>query len=219
MFLILLGPPGAGKGTQAALLVETWNLAHIATGDMFREAMRSGGEVGQQAKAYYDRGELVPDELTIRMLLERISQPDCGRGCLLDGFPRNLDQAKALDAALSKRSQAVDHAAYIRVGEEELVQRLSGRWTCRGCGAVYHEQYSPPKTAGRCDGCGGELYQRTDDQPDTVRRRLGVYFRDTAPLVEYYRHEGKLVEVDGGQSIEAVGRALKEALEPSTASR
>jgi adenylate kinase len=219
MFLILLGPPGAGKGTQAALLVETWKLAHIATGDMFREAMRSGSEVGRQAKAYYDRGELVPDELTIRMLLERISQPDCARGCLLDGFPRNLDQAKALDAALFKRSQAVDHTAYIRVGEEELVQRLSGRWTCRGCGAVYHERYSPPKTAGRCDGCGGELYQRTDDQPDTVRRRLGVYFRDTAPLVEYYRQEGKLVEVDGGQSIEAVGRALKEALEPSTASR
>jgi len=219
MFLILLGPPGAGKGTQAALLVETWNLAHIATGDMFREAMRSGSEVGQQAKAYYDRGELVPDELTIRMLLERISQPDCARGCLLDGFPRNLDQAKALDAALSKRSQAVDHAAYIRVGEEELVQRLSGRWTCRGCGAVYHERYSPPKTAGRCDQCGGELYQRTDDQPETVRRRLGVYFRETAPLVEYYRQEGKLIEVDGGQSIEAVGRALKEALEPSTASR
>lgn len=219
MFLILLGPPGAGKGTQAALLVETWNLAHIATGDMFREAMRSGSEVGQQAKAYYDRGELVPDELTIRMLLERISQPDCARGCLLDGFPRNLDQAKALDAALSKRSQAVDHAAYIRVGEKELVQRLSGRWTCRGCGAVYHERYSPPKAAGRCDQCGGELYQRTDDQPETVRRRLGVYFRDTAPLVEYYRQEGKLVEVDGGQSIEAVGRALKEALEPSTASR
>jgi adenylate kinase len=219
MFLILLGPPGAGKGTQAALLVETWKLAHIATGDMFREAMRSGSEVGQQAKAYYDRGELVPDELTIRMLLERIAQPDCARGCLLDGFPRNLDQAKALDAALSKRSQAVDHAAYIRVGEEELVQRLSGRWTCRGCGAVYHERYSPPKTAGRCDQCGGELYQRTDDQPETVRRRLGVYFRDTAPLVEYYRHEGKLVEVDGGQSIEVVGRALKEALEPSTASR
>jgi adenylate kinase len=219
MFLILLGPPGAGKGTQAALLVETWKLAHIATGDMFREAMRSGGEVGRQAKAYYDRGELVPDELTIRMLLERISQPDCARGCLLDGFPRNLDQAEALDAALSKRSQAVDHAAYIRVGEEELVQRLSGRWTCRGCGAVYHERYSPPKTAGRCDQCDGELYQRSDDQPETVRRRLGVYFRDTAPLVEYYRQGGKLVEVDGGQSIEAVGRALKEALEPSTASR
>ena len=219
MFLILLGPPGAGKGTQAALLVETWKLAHIATGDMFREAMRSGSEVGQQAKAYYDRGELVPDELTIRMLLERISQPDCARGCLLDGFPRNLDQAKALDAALSKRSQAVDHAAYIRVGEEELVQRLSGRWTCRGCGAVYHERYSPPKTAGRCDQCGGELYQRTDDHPETVRRRLGVYFRDTAPLVEYYQQEGKLIEVDGGQGIEAVGRALKEALEPSTASR
>jgi adenylate kinase len=219
MFLILLGPPGAGKGTQAALLAETSHLAHIATGDMFREAMRSGSELGQQAKAYYDRGELVPDELTIKMLLERLAQPDCAGGCLLDGFPRNLEQAKALDAALTQRSQAVDRVAYIRVGEEELVQRLGGRWTCRGCGAVYHERYSPPAVAGRCDQCGGELYQRSDDQPDTVRRRLTVYFRDTAPLVEYYRQGGKLVEVDGGQEIEAVSRALKEALEPSTATR
>jgi adenylate kinase len=219
MFLILVGPPGAGKGTQAAFLAETWKLAHIATGDMFREAMRSGTEVGNQAKAYYDRGELVPDELTIKMLLERLAQPDCARGCLLDGFPRNLEQAKALDAALSQRGQAVDQVAYIRVGEEELVQRLGGRWTCRGCGAVYHERYSPPAAAGKCDQCGGELYQRSDDQPETVRRRLTVYFRDTAPLVEYYREGSKLAEVDGEQGIEAVGRALKEALEPSTLAR
>lgn len=217
MFLILLGPPGAGKGTQAALLAQKKNLAHIATGDMFREAMRSGSEVGRQAKAYYDRGELVPDELTIRMLLERLAQPDCARGCMLDGFPRNLEQARALDAALSGRGQAVDRVAYIRVGEEELIQRLGGRWTCRGCGAVYHERNSPPATAGRCDQCGGELYQRSDDQPETVRRRLTVYFRDTAPLVEYYRQGCKLLEVDGGRDIDAVGRALLDALEPSTA--
>jgi adenylate kinase len=217
MFLILLGPPGAGKGTQAALLAEKKSLAHIATGDMFREAMRSGSEVGQQAKAYYDRGELVPDALTIRMLLERIARPDCAGGCMLDGFPRNLEQAKALDAALSERGQAVDRVAYIRVGEEELIQRLGGRWTCRGCGAVYHERNSPPATPGRCDQCGGELYQRSDDQPDTVRHRLGVYFENTAPLVEYYRQGSKLVEVDGGQDIDAVGRALLDALEPSTA--
>jgi adenylate kinase len=219
MFLILLGPPGAGKGTQAAFLAEARGLAHIATGDMFREAMRSGSEVGQQAKAYYDRGELVPDELTIRMLLERLAQPDCAGGCMLDGFPRNLEQAKALDSALAERGQAVDQVAYIRVGEEELIERLGGRWTCRRCGAVYHQQNSPPATAGRCDQCGGELYQRSDDQPETVRRRLTVYFRDTAPLVEYYRQRGKLAEVDGGQDIEAVGRALMDALEPSTSAR
>jgi adenylate kinase len=219
MFLILLGPPGAGKGTQAAFLAEARGLAHIATGDMFREAMRSDSEVGQQAKAYYDRGELVPDELTIRMLLERLAQPDCAGGCMLDGFPRNLEQAKALDSALAERGQAVDQVAYIRVGEEDLIERLGGRWTCRGCGAVYHQQNSPPATAGRCDQCGGELYQRSDDQPETVRRRLTVYFRDTAPLVEYYRQRGKLAEVDGGQDIEAVGRALMDALEPSTSAR
>jgi adenylate kinase len=219
MFLILLGPPGAGKGTQAAFLAEARGLAHIATGNMFREAMRSGSEVGQQAKAYYDRGELVPDELTIRMLLERLAQPDCAGGCMLDGFPRNLEQAKALDSALAERGQAVDQVAYIRVGEEELIERLGGRWTCRRCGAVYHQQNSPPATAGRCDQCGGELYQRSDDQPETVRRRLTVYFRDTAPLVEYYRQRGKLAEVDGGQDIEAVGRALMDALEPSTSAR
>jgi len=219
MFLILLGPPGAGKGTQAALLAEARSLAHIATGDMFREAMRSGSEVGQQAKAYVDRGELVPDELTIRMLLERLTQPDCAGGCMLDGFPRNLEQAKALDAALTERGQAVDHVAYIRVSEEELTERLGGRWTCRQCGAVYHQRNSPPATAGRCDQCGGELYQRSDDQPETIRRRLTVYFRDTAPLVEYYRQRGKLIEVDGQQGIEAVGRALLNALESSMSAR
>jgi adenylate kinase len=219
MFLILLGPPGAGKGTQAALLAQERGLAHIATGDMFREAMRSGSEVGQQAKAYVDRGELVPDEITVRMLLERLTQPDCSGGCMLDGFPRTLEQAKALDSALAGRGQAVDQVAYIRVGAEELIERLGGRWTCRQCGAVYHQRNSPPKTAGRCDQCGGELYQRSDDQPETVRRRLTVYFRDTEPLVEYYRQRGKLVEVDGGQGIEAVGRALLESLGPSTPAR
>jgi adenylate kinase len=213
LFLILLGPPGAGKGTQAVGLAEKQGLAHIATGDMFREAMRSRSEVGQRAKAYVDRGELVPDEITIQMLLERVAQSDCDRGCVLDGFPRNLEQAKALGAALAERGQAVDWAAYIRVGEDELIERLGGRWTCRQCGAVYHQRYSPPATAGRCDQCGGELYQRSDDEPETIRRRLGVYFRETAPVVEYYREEGKLLETDGEQDIEAVGRSLAEALE------
>lgn len=212
MFLILMGPPGAGKGTQAVILAEKQGLAHIATGDMFREAMRNGSDLGQRAKAYVDRGELVPDGITIQMLLERVAQPDCARGCVLDGFPRNLEQAKALDAALAERGQAVDWAAYIRVGEEDLIERLGGRWTCRQCGAVYHQRYSPPATAGRCDQCSGELYQRSDDQPETIRRRLGVYFRETAPVVEYYRQEGKLLEMDGEQDIEAVGRSLAEAL-------
>jgi adenylate kinase len=147
------------------------------------------------------------------MLLERVAQPDCARGCVLDGFPRNLEQARALDAALSERGQAVHRALYIRVGEDELIERLGGRWTCRRCGAVYHQQNSPPATAGRCDQCDGELYQRSDDQPETVRRRLTVYFRETAPLVEYYRQGEKLLEADGEQDIEAVGRALAEALE------
>jgi adenylate kinase len=235
LFLIVLGPPGAGKGTQAALLAEKWGLAHIATGDMFREVMRSGSELGRQAKAYYDRGELVPDELTIRMLLERLAQPDCAfaqtgaprqepvrarpGGCVLDGFPRNLEQARALDSALAERGQAVDRVAYIRVGEEELMGRLGGRWTCRQCGAVYHQRNNPPAAAGRCDQCGGELHQRSDDRPETVRHRLAVYFRDTAPVVEYYRQRGKLVEVNGEQDIEAVSRALAQALEPATSAR
>ncbi len=217
MFLILLGPPGAGKGTQAVGLAEKRDLAHIATGDMFREAMRSDSELGRQAKAYVDRGELVPDELTVRMLLERVAQPDCAGGCLLDGFPRTLEQARALDAALADRGQAVDWALYIRVGEEELIERLGGRWTCRQCGAVYHQRYSPPTSAGRCDQCSGELYQRSDDQPETVRRRLTVYFRDTAPLIEYYQKATKLIEADGEQDIEAVGQALAEGLERATA--
>lgn len=216
MFLILLGPPGAGKGTQAVGLAEKRGLAHIATGDMFREAMRSDSELGRQAKAYVDRGQLVPDELTVRMLLERIAQPDCAGGCLLDGFPRTLEQARALDAALADRGQAVDWALYIRVGEEELIERLGGRWTCRQCGAVYHQRYSPPASAGRCDQCSGELYQRSDDQPETVRRRLTVYFRDTAPLIEYYQKATKLIEADGEQGIEAVGQALAEGLERAT---
>jgi adenylate kinase len=211
LILILLGPPGAGKGTQAALVSRQAGVAHVATGDLFRENIRNQTELGKQAKAYVDRGELVPDQLTVRMLLDRLDRPDTQKGVLLDGFPRTVDQAKALDDALKGRDQAVDKVLYINVGEEEVIARLGGRWTCRQCGAVYHQVFSPPKTPGRCDQCGGELYQRDDDKPETVRNRLSVYTQQTAPLVDYYRQAGKLLEVNGEQNAEAVGKDLLKA--------
>ncbi len=211
MILILLGPPGAGKGTQAALISQQAGVAHVATGDLFRENIRNQTELGKQAKAYVDRGELVPDQLTVRMLLDRLDRPDTQKGVLLDGFPRTVDQAKALDDALKGRDQAVDKVLYINVGEEEVIARLGGRWTCRQCGAVCHQVFSPPKTPGRCDQCGGELYQRDDDKPETVRNRLSVYTQQTAPLVDYYRQAGKLLEVNGEQNAEAVGKDLLKA--------
>jgi adenylate kinase len=211
VFLILLGAPGAGKGTQAATMAAATGLAHIATGDLFRENIRNETELGKQAKLYVNRGELVPDELTVRMLLDRLERPDCQKGCLLDGFPRTLDQAKALDAALKDRGQAVDKVLYINVGEEEVVARLAGRWTCRQCGAIYHEQHNPPQVGGRCDKCGGELYQRDDDKPETVRNRLAVYNQQTAPLTDYYARAGKLVEVNGEHDAGSVGQDLLKA--------
>jgi adenylate kinase len=212
LYIILLGAPGAGKGTQADVLVKETGLLHISTGDMIREAMQQGTEVGRQAKAYYDRGELVPDEVIIRLLLERISQPDARNGFLLDGFPRTLEQARALDEALAARGVGIDKVLYINVSREELLDRLSGRWICRNCGAVYHEKFQPPATPGRCDRCGGELYQRPDDTRETAENRLRVYFDQTAPLIEYYQEQGKLVEVNGEQPVEAVTRDLLAAL-------
>ena len=211
MIIILLGAPGAGKGTQADAISQQADIAHIATGDLFRENIRNETELGKQAKAFVNRGELVPDELTVRMLLDRLERPDCQKGCLLDGFPRTLDQAKALDVALKDRGQAVDKVLYINVGEEEVVARLGGRWTCRQCGAVYHEKYQPPKVEGRCDKCNGELYQRDDDKPETVRNRLGVFNQQTAPLIDYYTRAGKLVEVNGEQDTASVGKDLLKA--------
>ncbi|HUS81680.1 MAG TPA: adenylate kinase [Dehalococcoidia bacterium] len=211
MILILLGPPGAGKGTQAALISQEAGVAHVATGDLFRENIRNQTELGLQAKAFVDKGSLVPDELTVRMLLDRLDRPDTQKGVLLDGFPRTVDQARALDEALKERGQAVDKVLYINVGEEEVVRRLAGRWTCRQCGAVYHQVFSPPKQQGKCDQCGGELYQRDDDKPETVRNRLGVYSQQTAPLIDYYKGQGKLLEVNGEQEADAVGRDLLKA--------
>ena len=215
MYGILFGGPGAGKGTQAAILAEKTGLVHITTGELFREAIRQETKLGKQAKPYYDRGQLVPDELTIAMLLERLSQGDCARGCLLDGFPRTLEQAAALDEALAQEGKAIDKVGYIQVPQDELLRRLSGRWNCRQCGSVYHQRFQPPRQAGRCDQCGGELYQREDDKPETARRRLEVYSQQTAPLIDYYRAKGKLVEVDGDKSVEEVAENLLAAVEDS----
>jgi adenylate kinase len=212
LYVILFGAPGAGKGTQATILAEKTGLVHITTGELFREAIRQETELGKQAKPYYDRGDLVPDELTIGMLLERLSQDDCARGCVLDGFPRTVEQAVALDTALAEQGKAIDKVLCIQVAEEEVLSRLSGRWTCRGCGTVYHERMHPPRQSGRCDRCGGELYQRDDDKAGPVRQRLEVYLRQTAPLVDYYRRAGRLVEVDGNRPVEDVSVHLLAAL-------
>ncbi|MFQ6019334.1 MAG: adenylate kinase [Dehalococcoidia bacterium] len=209
---MLFGAPGAGKGTQAALVAEKMGLAHITTGELFRENIRQGTELGKKAKPYYDAGQLVPDELTIGMLLDRISRDDCARGCMLDGFPRNLEQAHALDRALDGRGEEIDKVLYIKVSPQELLTRLAGRWSCRQCGAVYHERGYPPREPGVCDQCGGPLYQRDDDKPEVARQRLDVYLQNTAPLIDYYRERGKLLEIDGEQAVEAVGKAVLDAL-------
>jgi adenylate kinase len=174
MYIIFLGAPGAGKGTQAARLAEAMGLVHIATGDLFRQALERGTELGLAAKSYMEKGTLVPNRITISLVLERLSNPDSGRGAILDGFPRNLDQAGALDKALAQEGRAIDRVVYINVPEKELLKRLSGRWICRKCQTPYHITDSPPRVPGRCDKCGGELYQRPDDREESVRKRLEV---------------------------------------------
>ena len=212
MYIILLGAPGAGKGTQAVMLAEKKKLAQVASGDLFRKALQQETEPGKKAKVYMEKGQLVPDEITIQMVLERLAEPDCKTGAILDGFPRNLEQAKALDKALGKKSRGIDKVVYIRVSEGALLKRLSGRWICRNCQAPYHEVDSPPKAVGKCDRCGGELYQRADDNAATVKRRLEVYFAETAPLIGYYRRAGKLLEIDGEGSAVEVNRRILTAL-------
>lgn len=197
MYIIFLGAPGAGKGTQAVMLADKLNLVQVASGDLFRQALRDETELGLKAKAYMDKGQLVPDEITIQMVLERLSAPDCTSGAILDGFPRNLQQAEALDKVLEKQSKKIDKVVYIAVPEKELLKRLSGRWICRNCQTPYHEVDSPPKVAGKCDRCGGELYQRADDNVETIKKRLEVYFAETSPLIDYYTGTGKLLEING----------------------
>jgi adenylate kinase len=210
--IVLLGAPGAGKGTQAAILSQKMKLAHIASGDLFRANLEKGTELGKQAKVYMEKGQLVPNEITIKMVLDRIAAPDCQKGILLDGFPRNLEQAKALDEALKLQKKAIDNAVYIKVSEKELLNRLSGRWICRKCQTPYHEVNSPPKKAGICDKCGGELYQRADDNITTIKKRLEVYFAETAPLIDYYTKAGKLLEIPGEGSMEEISERIITAL-------
>lgn len=212
MYIIFLGAPGAGKGTQAAELASELGLVHVATGDLFRQALERGTELGLKAKSYMEKGTLVPNQITIGLVLERLSEPDCGGGAILDGFPRNLEQAEALDEALAGEGRAIDKAVYIKVSEEELLKRLGGRWICRKCQTPYHEVDSPPKVAGVCDKCGGELYQRADDNEESIKKRLEVYFAETVPLIDYYAKESKLIEVDGEGGVAEVAKRIKSAL-------
>jgi adenylate kinase len=214
MNIILLGAPGAGKGTQASLLSQKLKLAHVASGDLFRQALAKGTELGQQAKIYMEQGKLVPNEITIKMVLERITAPDCKSGIMLDGFPRNVEQAQALDEAFKKQGKTIDKTVYIKVSESELLKRLTGRWICRACQAPYHEVNSPPKVAGKCDKCGGELYQRSDDNTETIKNRLKVFFAETAPLIDYYSKAGKLLEVQGEGTMEEISERIISALQP-----
>jgi adenylate kinase len=212
MYVVLLGPPGVGKGTQAERLCEELELPHISSGELFRENIKGGTPLGKQAQSYIDRGELVPDQITIAMVAERLNEPDSAEGAVLDGFPRTIEQADALDEVLGKRGHSVGLVPYINASTETLLQRLGGRWTCRDCQMVYHALFSPPREPGRCDVCGGELYQRPDDTPETHRRRIEVYQEQTAPLAEYYRERGLLAEIDGEADIEAVYTDLLSAV-------
>jgi adenylate kinase len=207
-YIILLGPPGVGKGTQAELLAEEIGLAHVSSGDLFRENLKNQTELGKLAKSFMDKGELVPDDVTISMIRERLTRPDCVKGAILDGFPRTPVQAEALEKMLSEFKGQVDLVPYITADEDVLVERVSGRWTCRASGHIYHEKFSPPDQAGICDLDGSELYQRDDDKVETVKKRIGIYLVQTMPLVDYYRGRGKLVEVDGMQTVEEVNSIL-----------
>lgn len=211
-FIVLLGPPGAGKGTQAQIVAETLQLAHISSGDLFRENLKGQTELGKQAQGFINRGELVPDDLTIAMVRDRLQRPDCAQGALLDGFPRTPAQADALTEMLADLDGKVVCVPCINVPSEVLVERLGGRWTCRAQGHVYHQLYNPPKETGKCDIDGSELYQRDDDKPETVANRIRVYLAQTSPLIEYYQKRGLLAEIDGTQEISAVTADLLAAI-------
>lgn len=211
-FIVLLGPPGVGKGTQAQIVAGKTGLPHISSGDLFRENIKGGTELGMLAQTYINRGELVPDDVTIAMIRARLARPDCKPGALLDGFPRTPAQADALARMLAEFGGKVDHVPFITAQDATLVERLSGRWTCRAQGHIFHQVYNPPKQAGVCDLDGSELYQREDDKVETVKRRIQVYVQQTAPLIAYYRQRGLLAEIDGARPVEAVTADLLAVL-------
>lgn len=212
-YIVLLGPPGAGKGTQAQIIAEKYELVHVSSGDLFRENLKQQTDLGKLAQTFMSRGELVPDDVTIAMVRERLSRPDCVNGALLDGFPRTPAQADALAEMLKEFDGTVNVVPYISVAPEILIERLSGRWTCRLNGHVFHEKFNPPEIAGVCDIDGSELYQREDDQSATVERRIKVYQEQTAPLIAYYQSNGLLAELDGTKPIEDVTADLIAAIE------
>lgn len=213
MNIIIMGPPGAGKGTQAEMIVKTFGIPHISTGDMFREAVAAGTPLGKKAKEYMDQGALVPDEVTIGLVEERLGKPDCEKGFLLDGFPRNIAQAEALDKVLERLGKKIDVVLDIQVPLDILVERMTGRVTCKECKAVYHLKFNPPQKAGVCDKCGGELIQRADDTGETAKKRLEVYEAETSPLRSYYEAQGLLAVIDGNRDKDRVFFDIKSKLE------
>ncbi|MBA2876742.1 adenylate kinase [Thermaerobacillus caldiproteolyticus] len=212
MNLVLMGLPGAGKGTQAEKIVEKYGIPHISTGDMFRAAIKEGTPLGLEAKAYMDRGDLVPDEVTIGIVRERLSKDDCQKGFLLDGFPRTVAQAEALETLLAELNRSIDYVIHIQVDKDILMERLTGRRICKSCGATYHLLFNPPAQPGVCDKCGGELYQRADDNEETVANRLEVNLKQTQPLIDFYEEKGYLRHINGQQDIEKVFADICELL-------
>ena len=212
MKIVMLGAPGAGKGTQADKIAEKYNIPHISTGDIFRSNIKAGTELGKKAKSFIDQGLLVPDEVTIGMLLDRIHEVDCENGYILDGFPRTIPQAESLTAALEENGEAIDFALDVEVPDANIVNRMAGRRACLKCGATYHTEFAAPKKEGICDNCGAELILRDDDKPETVQKRLGVYHEQTQPLIDYYTKKGILKEVDGTMDMGDVFKAIVEIL-------
>ena len=212
MKIIMLGAPGAGKGTQAMKIAEKYQIPHISTGDIFRANIKEGTELGKKAKSYMDQGQLVPDELTLELIMDRFQNPDCANGYVLDGFPRTIPQAEALTEALAKKGETIDYAINVEVPDENIINRMGGRRACLACGSTYHIVYAPTRVEGICDRCGEKLVLRDDDKPETVKHRLNVYHNQTQPLIEYYTRQGKLAEVDGTQSMEDVFNAIVKIL-------
>jgi adenylate kinase len=213
MNVVLFGPPGAGKGTQAKFLSEGFNIPHISTGDILRDNVKKGTALGTKARSYMERGELVPDELLVDLVRARLEEPDTRKGFLLDGYPRTIPQAKALDGILDDLNKKLDAVINIDVGTPELIRRLSGRRICRNCGASYHVVFNPPKAGMLCDLCGGELYQRADDREEAIRNRLIVYGKQTQPVLDYYGKKGVLIDIDGDREIEEIAADIRAALE------